>query len=62
MIRTMLKSKISSVKITDSNLFYEGSIGIDLDIPTLINVEELELSTVQISLDICLDLIENNLD
>lgn len=32
MYRTVLKSKISFAKITDSNLFYEGSIGIDLDL------------------------------
>ena len=29
MLRTVLKSKISYATITDSNLFYEGSIGID---------------------------------
>ena len=29
MIRTVLKSKISYAVITDSNLYYEGSIGID---------------------------------
>ena len=29
MLRTVLKSKISYGVVTDSNLFYEGSIGID---------------------------------
>jgi aspartate 1-decarboxylase len=42
MIRTMLKSKISSAKITDSNLFYEGSIGIDLDILEQSNIKPNE--------------------
>ena len=32
MRRTVLKSKISYAVITDSNLYYEGSIGIDKDI------------------------------
>ena len=42
MIRTMLKSKISSATITDSNLFYEGSIGIDLDILERSNIKPNE--------------------
>ena len=29
MLRTMLKSKIHRVKVTETNLYYEGSIGID---------------------------------
>jgi aspartate 1-decarboxylase len=29
MLRTMLKSKIHRVKITEANLYYEGSISID---------------------------------
>lgn len=32
MKRHVLKSKIAYATLTDSNLFYEGSIGIDLDI------------------------------
>lgn len=39
MNRTMLKSKISSATITDSNLHYEGSIGIDLDILERANIK-----------------------
>ncbi len=35
---TVLKSKISYATITDSNLFYEGSIGIDLDILDKANI------------------------
>lgn len=31
MQRTVLKSKLSYAVLTDCNLFYEGSIGIDLD-------------------------------
>ena len=42
MIRTMLKSKITAAKITDSNLFYEGSIGIDLDILDQSNIKPNE--------------------
>ncbi|RAP26949.1 aspartate 1-decarboxylase [Candidatus Marinamargulisbacteria bacterium SCGC AG-333-B06] len=32
MVRTVLKSKVAYAVLTDSNLYYEGSIGIDLDI------------------------------
>ena len=42
MLRTMLKSKISNATITDSNLFYEGSIGIDLDILEKANIKPNE--------------------
>ena len=38
MNRTVLKSKISYATITDSNLFYEGSIGIDQDILDQANI------------------------
>ncbi|MEK9657236.1 MAG: aspartate 1-decarboxylase [bacterium] len=42
MIRTVLKSKISYARVTDSNLFYDGSFGIDADIMKQANIEENE--------------------
>ena len=38
MLRTVLKSKISYATITDSHLFYEGSIGIDEDLLNQANI------------------------
>tara|TARA_B100001989_G_C24413495_1_gene400258 strand:- start:96 stop:425 length:330 start_codon:yes stop_codon:yes gene_type:complete len=38
MLRTVLKSKISYGVVTDSNLFYEGSIGVDLDLLEKANI------------------------
>ena len=42
MLRTMLKSKISYATITDSNLFYEGSIGIDEELLIKANIKYLD--------------------
>ncbi|MBH37444.1 aspartate 1-decarboxylase [bacterium] len=38
MRRTVLKSKIAYAVLTDANLYYEGSIGIDLDIMEKANI------------------------
>lgn len=46
MMRTMLKSKISRARITDANLYYEGSITIDealMDAANLIEGEKVEV-------------------
>lgn len=42
MLRTMLKSKIHRVIVTGSNLEYEGSIEIDLDLLEKANIREFE--------------------
>lgn len=53
MLRTMLKSKIQRVKVTETNLYYEGSITIDArlmekaDILAGEKVEVLNLNTGQ---------------
>jgi aspartate 1-decarboxylase len=42
MLLTVLKSKISYAIITDSSLFYEGSLGMDLDIMDEAGIKENE--------------------
>ena len=38
MVRTVLKSKVSYAVLTDANLYYEGSIGIDVAIMEQANI------------------------
>lgn len=50
MILTVLKSKLSYVKVTESNLYYEGSITIDEDWMTAANIlpnEQVHVVNVQ---------------
>jgi len=43
MIRRMLKSKIHRVTVTDTNLDYEGSLGIDADLMKAADIVPYEL-------------------
>lgn len=42
MLRTILKSKIHRAKVTEANLYYEGSITIDADLMTAADIIEGE--------------------
>lgn len=42
MLRTILKSKINRVKVTEANLHYEGSITIDSDLMKAVDIIERE--------------------
>ncbi|MEW5758231.1 MAG: aspartate 1-decarboxylase [Candidatus Omnitrophota bacterium] len=42
MLRTILKSKINRVKVTEANLYYEGSITIDSDLMKAADIIEYE--------------------
>ena len=42
MLRTMLKSKIHCAKVTEANLYYEGSITIDADLMSKVDILENE--------------------
>jgi len=49
MIRTMLKSKIAHARVTDANLYYEGSITIDetlLEAADILPGEKVEVLNV----------------
>jgi len=46
MYRKLLRSKIHRATVTDSNLAYEGSITIDMDLLTRANMVEYELVQV----------------
>ena len=39
---TKLKSKISYIKITNTSVYYDGSLGIDSDIMAQANIHEFE--------------------
>jgi aspartate 1-decarboxylase len=42
MIRTLLKSKLHRVRVTEADLHYEGSCGIDRDLLDLAGIREFE--------------------
>ncbi len=46
MIRTFLKSKIHRAKVTEANLNYEGSLGVDADLMKAANILPYELAQV----------------